>query len=150
MKYKPAAVVLMCLTLAAVSSARNVSLVLVKDAVKEVGLPTRTHACGCDIIIIRLQGAVCLDGSAPGYYIGKGSGSGANKWILHQGGGGWCNTSHTCLARSKTPLGTSTLWNGTVDIGGIFSDNGTVNGEFHNWNVIYLMYCDGGSFSGYR
>ena len=25
-----------------------------------------------------------------------------------------------------------------------------VNGEFYNWNVVYLGYCDGGSFSGFR
>lgn len=100
--------------------------------------------------IASLQGAVCLDGSAPGYYIGEGSGSGARKWILHQGGGGWCNSNATCLDRSKTPLGSSYHWTASVEIGGIFSDNATVNGEFHNWNVVYLGYCDGASFSGYR
>ena len=96
-----------------------------------------------------MQGAVCLDGSAPGYYIGKGSGSGANKWILHQEGGGWCNTTSNCLARSKTWLGSSLNWPSVISLGGIFSDNQTVNGEFYNWNVVFLGYCDGGSFSGY-
>ena len=99
---------------------------------------------------MRLQGAVCLDGSAPGYYIGKGSGSGANKWILHQGGGGWCYSEEDCLERSKTVFGSSKSWNSSVIAGGIFSDNEMVNGEFHNWNVIYMMYCDGSSFSGYK
>ena len=49
-----------------------------------------------------------------------------------------------------TVLGTSTLWSETSEVGGIFSDNETVNGDFYNWNVVYLMYCDGASFSGYR
>ena len=37
-----------------------------------------------------------------------------------------------------------------MEVGGIFSNNQSINGEFYNWNVAYLMYCDGGSFSGYR
>ena len=93
---------------------------------------------------------MCLDGSAPGYYIGKGSGSGVDKWIVHQGGGGWCYTESECLGRSKTVLGTSTMWKDTTELEGIFSENETVNEEFYNWNVVYLMYCDGASFSGYR
>ena len=94
---------------------------------------------------------MCLDGSPAGYYIGEGNGSGADKWIVYQGGGAWCYTEQDCLGRSKTMLGTSTVWkNKTVEAYGIFSDNKTVNGEFYNWNVAYLMYCDGASFSGYR
>ena len=65
-------------------------------------------------------------------------------------GGGWCNTSQDCLSRSKTVLGTSTLWKSSIDLGGIFSNLEMVNGEFYNWNVVYMGYCDGGSFSGYR
>lgn len=93
---------------------------------------------------------MCLDGSFPGYFIGKGSGSGVNKWILHQEGGGWCHSIENCLNRSKTALGSSKYWNSTIELGGIFSDQETVNGQFYNWNVIYLGYCDGGSFAGYR
>ena len=35
------------------------------------------------------RGAVCLDGTNPGFYITKGSGTGANKWVLYFKGGGW-------------------------------------------------------------
>jgi hypothetical protein len=121
---------LLLLYFAVYGNARNISLVLVDDAISE--------------------GAVCLDGSAPGYYIGRGSGSGADKWILHQGGGGWCDTAADCLERSRGVFGSSSYWNSSVDIvGGIFSDDEAVNGEFYNWNVVYLGYCDGGSFAGY-
>jgi hypothetical protein len=34
--------------------------------------------------------ARCLDGTPALYYHRKGTGSGANKWFLHQQGGGWC------------------------------------------------------------
>ena len=92
---------------------------------------------------------MCLDGSPPGYFIGKGSGSGASKWIIHQGGGGWCASNDECLQRSRTELGSSKLWPASFPLGGIFSDNKTVNGEFYNWNVVYLGYCDGSSFSSF-
>jgi hypothetical protein len=68
---------------------------------------------------------------------------------LHQEGGGWCNTTNDCLSRSKTRLGSSLQWPRIINLGGIFSDNETVNGEFYDWNVVFLGYCDGGSFSGY-
>ena len=69
---------------------------------------------------------------------------------MHQIGGGWCYTEEDCLNRSKTELGSSKYWPTVVPLGGLFSDNKTVNGEFYNWNVVALIYCDGGSFSGFR
>ena len=97
-----------------------------------------------------MEGAVCLDGSPPGYHIGAGSGSGARKWIIHQTGGNWCPTLETCLEFTGTESGSSRFWNSSIDVDGIFSDSETVNRDFYNWNVVYLGYCDGGSFSGYR
>ena len=144
---------LLLLYFAVYGNARNISLVLVDDAISEVGpsVPDAHRATRTALFsLIHLQGAVCLDGSAPGYYIGRGSGSGADKWILHQGGGGWCDTAADCLERSRGVFGSSSYWNSSVDIvGGIFSDDEAVNGEFYNWNVVYLGYCDGGSFAGY-
>ena len=35
------------------------------------------------------RGAVCLDGTNPGFYMTKGSGEGVNKWVLYFKGGGW-------------------------------------------------------------
>lgn len=93
---------------------------------------------------------MCLDGSAPGYYIREGSGEGAGKWILHLEGGGWCGTKRDCLDRSKTALGSSTFWPPTQEFHGFLSDNATVNPDFYNWTMIYLMYCDGMSFTGDR
>ena len=142
------AALVLLLYFAVYGNARNLSLVLVDDAISEVG-PSVPDAHCTLFMLIHLQGAVCLDGSAPGYYIGRGSGSGTDKWILHQEGGAWCNTTADCLERSRGVLGSSSYWNSSVDIGGIFSDDEAVNGEFYNWNVVYLGYCDGGSFAGY-
>lgn len=91
---------------------------------------------------------MCLDGSPPGYYFRKGSGEGTNKWILHLMGGGWCSNTTDCYKRSLTPYGSSMKWTESHEMFGFLSDNATVNPDFYNWNVGFLMYCDGGSFAG--
>ena len=102
---------------------------------------------------ILLQGAVCLDGSPPGYYIRPGQGSGANKWIFHLARGGLCYDINDCYNRSFMWLGSSTFWD-PIDppprnpFFGFLSDNSTINPDFYNWNTIYAMNCDGASFAG--
>ena len=93
---------------------------------------------------------MCLDGSAPGYYIREGNGEGASKWILHLEGGGWCASERDCLDRSKTDGGSSTFWPPTQEFGGFLSDDAAVNPDFYNWTMVYLGYCDGMSFAGDR
>lgn len=92
---------------------------------------------------------MCLDGSPTGYYMREGSGDGTNKWILHLGGGGWCNSTATCYNRSFTWLGSSKEWPQSHGLDGFLSDNPTVNPHFKDWNIVYIMYCDGASFAGY-
>ena len=92
---------------------------------------------------------MCLDESPTGYYLRKGSGEGASKWILHLEGGGWCNDTQTCYNRSFTYLGSSKSWPKTAALPGFLSDNSTVNPDFYNWNIVYVMYCDGASFASY-
>lgn len=93
------------------------------------------------------KGAVCLDGSAPGYYMRSGEGS-SNKWILHLEGGGWCSTVEACVERSATFLGSSKSWLPSYEFDGFLSDNAQSNPDFYDWNMVYIMYCDGASFSG--
>jgi Pectinacetylesterase len=60
--------------------------------------------------------AKCLDGTTPILYYKAGYGSGANKLIIYQNGGGWCGSSDSnltltlldCYQRSLTSLGSST------------------------------------------
>ncbi|CAJ1419907.1 unnamed protein product [Effrenium voratum] len=95
------------------------------------------------------DGAVCLDGSAPAYYIAPGSGDGANKWYIHHQGGGWCESLDDCLGRSKTALGSSSGYPETMELSsGYFSNSSSVNPLMYNWNKVHMSYCDGGSFSG--
>lgn len=94
------------------------------------------------------KGAVCLDGSPPGYYLRPGIGSGQEKLIIHMEGGGWCYDEDACVARSKTPLGSSKHWSPTATFDGFLSDDPQHNPLFFNWTMVFLMYCDGASFTG--
>mmetsp|Transcript_26402 Transcript_26402/g.50144 ORF Transcript_26402/g.50144 Transcript_26402/m.50144 type:complete len:504 (+) Transcript_26402:151-1662(+) len=110
-------------------------------------------------------GAVCLDGSAPVYHMARGSNS--RKWIVFHEGGDWCSQlmqvddptvqrdSWSCHARSKTGLGSSkkTSWFDFDAAAAKFtylSRDPTLNPLMHDWNHVYLPYCDGASFSGAR
>ena len=103
------------------------------------------------------RGAVCLDGSAPGYYIERGSGAGVDKWMIHIQGGGWCTSLEACAGRAKTALGSSASFATDRDgilagydggAHGLFSNDSDVNPDFYNWNKVYARYCDGASFAG--
>ncbi|CAN0897463.1 Pectin acetylesterase 2 [Linum grandiflorum] len=70
-------------------------------------------------------GAVCLDGSLPGYHLHRGYGSGANSWLIQLEllniiFAGACPTHYTIC----------------------------FNVDFFNWNRVKVRYCDGASFLG--
>ncbi|XP_020274330.1 pectin acetylesterase 5-like isoform X2 [Asparagus officinalis] len=94
------------------------------------------------------KNAVCLDGSLPGYHLQRGSGSGAESWVLHLQGGGWCSTVDSCSSRQETPLGSSHYMPRQALFVGILSQSSSLNPDFYNWNRVKIRYCDGGSFSG--
>ena len=92
---------------------------------------------------------MCLDGSAPGYYIRPGAGDSTEKWIVHLMGGGWCRKGlEDCYNRTRTEYGTTKLWPDSLPLDGFLSDDPAVNPDFHNWNMVYVIYCDGSSFAG--
>ncbi|KAJ9696811.1 hypothetical protein PVL29_008826 [Vitis rotundifolia] len=94
------------------------------------------------------KGAVCLDGTLPGYHFHPGFGSGANSWLIHLEGGGWCNDIETCVIRKATRRGSSKYMEKTLAFTGILSNKAEENPDFFNWNRVELLYCDGASFSG--
>ncbi|CAF2126412.1 unnamed protein product [Brassica napus] len=94
------------------------------------------------------SGAVCLDGTLPGYHLHRGHGSGANSWLIQLEGGGWCNNVRTCVYRKKTRRGSSNYMEKELQFTGILSDKAQENPDFFNWNRVKLRYCDGASFSG--
>ncbi|XP_059435668.1 pectin acetylesterase 12-like [Corylus avellana] len=94
------------------------------------------------------QGAVCLDGTLPGYHLHSGYGSGANSWLIQLEGGGWCNTIRSCIYRKTTRRGSSNYMEKQIPFTGILSNKAEENPDFFNWNRVKLRYCDGASFSG--
>ncbi|XP_010544127.1 PREDICTED: pectin acetylesterase 2 isoform X2 [Tarenaya hassleriana] len=94
------------------------------------------------------KGALCLDGTLPGYHLHRGYGSGANNWLVQLEGGGWCDTIRNCVYRKKTRRGSSSYMEKEIPFTGILSDRASDNPDFFNWNRVKVRYCDGGSFSG--
>ncbi|KAJ0891995.1 putative pectinacetylesterase/NOTUM [Helianthus annuus] len=94
------------------------------------------------------KGAVCLDGTLPGYHLHRGYGSGANSWIVHLEGGGWCNSIRTCVYRKTTRRGSSNYFEKQLAFTGILSNKAQENPDFFNWNRVKIRYCDGASFTG--
>ncbi|XP_076912898.1 pectin acetylesterase 8-like [Bidens hawaiensis] len=95
------------------------------------------------------KGAVCLDGSPPAYQLERGYGNGANSWLIHIQGGGWCDTIQDCVYRKtmNNGLGSSKLMP-ELYFSGILSNRSDQNPNFYNWNRVYMRYCDGSSFTG--
>ncbi|ONI14663.1 hypothetical protein PRUPE_3G001300 [Prunus persica] len=94
------------------------------------------------------KGAVCLDGTLPGYHLHPGYGSGANSWLIQLEGGGWCNSIRNCVYRKTTRRGSSKFMEKQLPFTGILSNKAEENPDFFNWNRVKLRYCDGASFSG--
>ncbi|KAM0885166.1 hypothetical protein ACQ4PT_030518 [Festuca glaucescens] len=124
-----AVVVTLVLALAAVPSAwaDDVDMVFLKSAVA--------------------KGAVCLDGTPPVYHFSPGSGSGANNWVVHMEGGGWCKTSEECAIRKGNFRGSSKYMK-PLSFSGILGGSQKYNPDFYNWNRVKVRYCDGSSFTG--
>jgi len=93
------------------------------------------------------RGAVCLDGSPPGYHLHKGSGVNARNWVVFLEEGAWCESDKACQFRARARLGSS-KWMESRTFEGILSNSEVVNPDFFNWNRVFVRYCDGASFSG--
>ncbi|TVU15868.1 hypothetical protein EJB05_39409 [Eragrostis curvula] len=93
------------------------------------------------------KGAVCLDGSPPVYHFSPGSGSGANNWLVHMEGGGWCRNADECSVRKGNFRGSSKFMR-PLSFSGLLGGSQKANPDFYNWNRVKIRYCDGSSFTG--
>ena len=97
------------------------------------------------------RGAVCLDGTPPGYYFSSAQApSKSTSWVLYFKGGGWCYDEDECAGRAKTDIGSSDLFAPNFSFSGIMDSTAAVNPTFSSFNRAILWYCDGASFSGDR
>jgi hypothetical protein len=69
--------------------------------------------------------------------------------VYHQGGG-WCTTLEDCAARSTGSLGSSKGSPKTITGTNYLVVDEHIAPLWHNWNHLYMTYCDGASFSGNR
>eukprot|EP00946_MAST-07B_sp_MAST-7B-sp1_P001554 g1554.t1 len=93
--------------------------------------------------------ARCLDGSRPAYYIKPSATANASKFVVYFQGGGWCYTVTDCVDRATGPLGSSASYPATTPSkGGILDPDPKRNPNFHDWNLVWVPYCDGTSWSG--
>jgi hypothetical protein len=111
----------------------------------------------------KFPNALCLDGTAGGFWFLPGYGSGVDKFEIHHQGGGWCTDENDCYTRSTTYMGSSLTWeeNPNCDAGstsqpcaydgnqGLTDSDPSINPVAYNWNKIFIGYCDGGSYSGH-
>jgi hypothetical protein len=73
------------------------------------------------------KGAVCLDGTLPGYHLDRGFGSGANSWLIQLEGGGWCNNHRSCVYRKTSRRGSSKFMEKALAFTGILSNRSEEN-----------------------
>ncbi|KAK4488247.1 hypothetical protein RD792_003994 [Penstemon davidsonii] len=98
------------------------------------------------------KGSVCLNGSPPAYYHAVGFGEGVDNWMVYLEGGGWCMSSESCYSKIQTAglpgCGNSYTFKNQTTFVGIMSQSQTINPDFYNWNIVFVRYCDGSSYSG--
>ena len=101
---------------------------------------------------------VCMDGSTPAYYFAQGEGDGINRFLFHFQGGGWCYNERECYEAAVhnapwPPSSTKHLpekmsypreYNGGMGYLNYQKEN---NPLLYNWNIVMVIYCDGGSFA---
>ncbi len=95
------------------------------------------------------RNAICNDGTPAVYYLRRGTGCGAKRWVLGLEGGGSCNTLAECAARGPGLRGTSGAdpsKNGT----GILSADPAANPDFFTANAVYVEYCSSDNWAGHR
>ena len=88
--------------------------------------------------------AVALDGSPAAFYWHEGA---SDNWAFYFEGGGWCYSLADCYGRSQGNLGSSKNRPATGSMGGLLSDDCSVS-PLCNYNIVWLAYLDGNSFSG--
>lgn len=99
--------------------------------------------------------ALCLDGSSPCFYM-RTPAKRSRKFLIFFEGGGFCTSEQDCKNRSRSYYGTTrnrclhseaaSKFEGRV----IQSDDRGINPLTHDWNHVFVRYCDGGYFAGER
>ena len=93
------------------------------------------------------RGALCLDGSAPGFYYAPGEDS--TRWVITLKGGGQCWNDEQCADMAGTIFGSNKLFPRRFGLRGVMDPDPAFN-PFARFNRVLLWYCDGYEFGGER
>lgn len=110
------------------------------------------HDCGVhDALkyVVNSNDAVCIDGSDPVYYLRRSAANSLNYLVFFEGGG-WCYDLAQCYIRSSNFLGSSKNYPMCLKqrhLSHYLDNNRDNNPTFFDWNIAYVKYCDGGSYS---
>lgn len=115
-----------------------------------------------DPSIVSTYNSKCMDGTPPVYWINT-SPTGSKKWLLSLEGGGYCASSwNNCYEygfQSYVNQGTSNstilnsrgytvpTWDFSANLGNYYSQDPNINPMMHDWNIVYMHYCDGGAWT---
>ena len=91
------------------------------------------------------RGAVCLDGSAPGFYFVPGEDT--SRWVITLKGGGQCWDDEQCADMAGTIFGSNKLFPRRFGLKGVMDPDPAFN-PFARFNRVLLWYCDG--YAGHR
>jgi len=86
------------------------------------------------------RGAVCLDGSAPGFYFVPGEDT--SRWVITLKGGGQCWDDEQCADMAGTIFGSNKLFPRRFGLKGVMDPDPAFN-PFARFNRVLLWYCDG-------
>jgi hypothetical protein len=81
--------------------------------------------------------------------------NGTKNWVFEMQGGGWCYNEGSCYGRTLSSyaggvFGSSKAWPTAQSGWSLNSDSAAENPDFVDWNHVFLRYCSGASFTGYR
>ena len=94
------------------------------------------------------ESAACLDGSPYGFYYVPATNPASTSWTIFLQGGGWCEDEVSCTNKLQTDRGSSHYFPAMQGCNSMnVAEDGTIDQEAH---CIFMPYCDGASFSGYR
>ncbi len=93
------------------------------------------------------RNAICNDGSPAIYYVRRGAGCGAKRWLVAFEGGGSCSTIEECRIR-PTKYKSSIGADSTSKFAGMLSNNAALNPDFFSANTVFVNYCSSDYWMG--
>jgi hypothetical protein len=103
----------------------------------------------------RYPDARCNDGTPAAFFLRRGTGDAARRWVIYLEGGGSCLTPEGCAARPQS-LSSTAGFNRrdgqtvSMNFAGIASADPTANPDFYDATYVQLNYCSSDLWSGER